>query len=419
MSSHDRFRELSALATIDQLTPGEKLELTKHLRECEICQEVHDDYLHIVQHQLPQGDAIPLHMKMEAKLFPNVELWDRIVARGRAEGLYFSTDVESDNHPRGPSHSFPKWTWLWRPALTLGVLATAMFLVTLPLNRQQRVLPSGNSDALAKRIQENQELHAQLTASRQTEELESAELIRLRKENSLSAQSLSKLESQLHEAQETVETLSAEIEAANSKSAGLAGVDRQQGTVIADLQAQIDKLERQRADYLSDLVSQEARIRDLNRSLQEATINFEREQQLMAASADVRRLMGARNLHIIDVHDVNGNSRSAKAFGRVLYAEGQSLIFYAFDLVNSPQSPAKYTFQAWGQRELETRSPRNLGTFQVDDHEQRRWVLKVNNPALLKGIDSVFVTAESLSDAKEPRGRKLLYAYIVGQPNHP
>jgi len=45
--------------------------------------------------------------------------------------------------------------------------------------------------------------------------------------------------------------------------------------------------------------------------------------------------------------------------------------------------------------------------------------LKVTDPTLLTGIDSVFVTAESLGDAKRPRGTKILYAYIGGQPNHP
>jgi hypothetical protein len=95
------------------------------------------------------------------------------------------------------------------------------------------------------------------------------------------------------------------------------------------------------------------------------------------------------------------------------------LVFYAFDLPSGRLTPAKYTFQAWGQRESVSHSVRNLGTFAVDDHEQRRWVLKVNDPKLLKGIDSVFVTAEALGDAGEPRGKKLLYAYIVGEPNHP
>ena len=139
----------------------------------------------------------------------------------------------------------------------------------------------------------------------------------------------------------------------------------------------------------------------------------------MLASKDVRQLMGARNLHIMDVHDTDGTGKSAKAFGRVFYAEGQSLIFYAFDLPGGKLTAAKYTFQAWGENEAVSHSMRKLGTFAVDDHEQRRWVLKVNDAKLLKGIDSVFVTAEISGDVGEPRGKKLLYAYVVGEPNHP
>jgi hypothetical protein len=116
---------------------------------------------------------------------------------------------------------------------------------------------------------------------------------------------------------------------------------------------------------------------------------------------------------------VGDSGRAAKAFGRVFYAEGESLIFYAFDLPSGGLTPAKYTFQAWGQREAEPLTVRNLGTFEVDDHEQRRWVLKIDDARLLKGIDSVFVTAESLRTTEAPRGKKLLYAYIGGQANHP
>jgi len=43
----------------------------------------------------------------------------------------------------------------------------------------------------------------------------------------------------------------------------------------------------------------------------------------------------------------------------------------------------------------------------------------MSDSKMLTGIDSVFVTAESLGEAKEPHGKKLLYAYIGGQPNHP
>jgi len=137
---------------------------------------------------------------------------------------------------------------------------------------------------------------------------------------------------------------------------------------------------------------------------------------LSGASSDVRRLMGARNLHIIDVHDVNASGKSTKSFGRVFYSEGQSLVFYAFDL---PTSKAKYFFKAWGQTEANERFVHDLGVFSIDDHEQRRWVLKVNDVRLLKGIDSVFVTAESSGDVAAPRGKRVLYAYLAGQANHP
>jgi hypothetical protein len=419
MSNHEHFKELCAIAAIGLLSSNEVGELNEHLRECEICREVHDDYSHLVQHRLPQADAIRWRMKLaQPKFAPDAELRDRFLARARAEGADFSEDVETVSYLPHSTSSYSRWTTQWRVALALGVSFAATFL-GIWLHRGQPVAPSGSVDTLAQKVHEDENLRAQLAALRQSAELESAQLARMRKENSLSEQSLQRLQRRLQNAQEQVETLSAQVQTSNSKSLELAEVNKQQGSVVGELQLQLDKFDRLRGDDLSQLVNQQERIRDLTASLEDGRMNLERERQLMAVSNDVRQLMGARNLHIIDVHDVNGDNRSAKAFGRVLYAEGQSLIFYAFDLPNGGLSPAKYTFQAWGQRELESRLPRNLGTFQVDDHEQRRWVLKVNNPALLAGIDSVFVTAESLGDAKQPSGKKLLYAYIVGQPNHP
>ncbi len=192
-----------------------------------------------------------------------------------------------------------------------------------------------------------------------------------------------------------------------------------EGATIGSLRGQYESLSHERAEMLNSHAILEAQVRNLTAALEEKSADLERERQLMAVSKDVRQLMGARNLHIMDVHDMGGSGENVRAFGRVFYAEGQSLIFYAFDLPNGKLTPAKYTFQAWGQREAASQSARNLGTFQVDDHEQRRWVLKVTDTALLTGIDSVFVTAESLDVAKSPGGKKLLYAYLAGQPNHP
>jgi hypothetical protein len=117
--------------------------------------------------------------------------------------------------------------------------------------------------------------------------------------------------------------------------------------------------------------------------------------------------MAARNLHIIDVYDFDGRGKRDKSFGRVFYTEGKSLIFYAFDLAQ--KGPASnVSFQAWGQREGAGTLTRNLGVFHVDDGMQKRWVLRVDD-----------VTVEPAPGRDKPSGKKLLYAYLGTQANHP
>jgi hypothetical protein len=241
----------------------------------------------------------------------------------------------------------------------------------------------------------------------------------MKKENVVSLDEEHKLQRQLDEARLQVERLSAVLQQTESEKSVMASTSEEEKATIANQRAQGDNLSRERAEMLSEMVNLESQVRNLTASIQEKTADLEREHQLMTLTKDVRQLMGARSLHILDVHDVGGGGKEAKAFGRGFYAEGQSLVFYAFNLPSEGGNHAKYTFQAWGQREPGPQSVRNPGTFEVDDHDQRRWVLTVNDPHLLAGIDSVFVTSESLSDSKEPRGEKVMYAYLAGQPNHP
>jgi hypothetical protein len=128
--------------------------------------------------------------------------------------------------------------------------------------------------------------------------------------------------------------------------------------------------------------------------------------------------MGARNLHIIDVADLDWRGKSKKSFGRVFYAEGRSLVFYAFDLPEKG-TISKVSFQAWGQRPSGGSGVKNLGVFHIDDHAQKRWVLRVEDPVLLGSIDSLFVTVEPGPGSDRPSGQKLLYAYLGTPVNHP
>lgn len=421
MSKHEYFQELSALAAIGQLSSNEDRELSNHLLECASCREVHRDYASVIQNRLPKADPIRWRIKSSIPTpAPDSEIRTRFLARARAEGVDFSSQAERP-HAITPLRSW--WTLhYWRPALAVASIAVVAISVALLPPKYQLAWRSSLAKANADSMQlarENDVMQIQIAALRQSVEGQSVQLDRLTRQKLVSQESQEVFQKQLNDARQQVTNLIAALHQAETEQARLASASHEKDVAAAELRARNDKFLRERADILSSRTMLEAQVRDLNESLRQATANLERERQLMAAGNDVRQLMGARNLHIMDVHDVGGGGKAAKAFGRVFYAEGQSLIFYAFDLPSGKLSPAKYTFQAWGQREAGPQAVRNLGTFEVDDHEQRRWVLKVNSPALLAGIDSVFVTAESLGDAKEPHGRKLMYAYIVGQPNHP
>jgi anti-sigma-K factor RskA len=79
---------------------------------------------------------------------------------------------------------------------------------------------------------------------------------------------------------------------------------------------------------------------------------------------------------------------------------------------------AKRGFQVWAVPEASKNSSRSLGWLRVDAKAQGRWVLKVENPELVKQINSVFVTLEPAAGGKQPSGPKMLYAYL-GAANHP
>jgi hypothetical protein len=123
---------------------------------------------------------------------------------------------------------------------------------------------------------------------------------------------------------------------------------------------------------------------------------------------------------VINVHDADGRGKEKKSFGRVFYTEGKSLIFYAYDLDEKKLANANDAFHAWGERLGQPSSVKSLGFLYVDDKQQKRWVVKVDDPQQLATIDSVFVTLEPHSDANEvPRGHKILYAFLGGVANHP
>jgi hypothetical protein len=179
-------------------------------------------------------------------------------------------------------------------------------------------------------------------------------------------------------------------------------------------------LRTRNADSQASFIADESRIRELSDQLAQKTAALQRDHQLMQEGRDIRDLMVARNLHIVDVFDTDTRGKTKPAFGRIFLTEGKSLVFYAYDLNESKLAQANYHYRVWGAKEGQGERARSLGIFYSDDKTERRWVFKCDDAKILSEIDSVFVTLEPPgSDATHPRGQRMMDAYLRGLPNHP
>jgi hypothetical protein len=218
---------------------------------------------------------------------------------------------------------------------------------------------------------------------------------------------------QLRQAREQLESLGSEIAGSRIAETRLSDQLRESELRLSGLTPELTRLQAVRSADTEIIASQKLRLRELTDRINAESDTIDRERKLLVADLDIRQLMGARNLHIVDVFDVDGKGKTQPPFGRVFYTEGKSLIFYAFDLKGGA------TFQAWGQREARDESAQSLGIFYVDDQKQNRWVLKFEDPKVLAEINAVFVTVEPPGGSLRPNRQKMLYAYLNATPNHP
>jgi hypothetical protein len=160
-------------------------------------------------------------------------------------------------------------------------------------------------------------------------------------------------------------------------------------------------------------------INKQEQQLDERQATIGRQQELLAHDRDVREVMGARNLYVVDVYDVLGTGETNKPYGRLFYTKGQKILFYAYDLDQAPGVKRASTFQAWGQRGPDKQHAVNLGIFYEDGAANKRWVLKSNDAKTLAEISAIFVTVEPDANSHNPRGKEVLFAFLRVEPNHP
>jgi hypothetical protein len=415
---HEFYEELSALAAIGELSGEELAELESHLSDCERCGAAAADFTSIVHSDLPS-----LHSDSRGWLdkLANFFAWGQVEQRFReradAQGYRFSPEVARCT---GVARVIPAPRGLVALAPIFLLAIAAIGVATVKYRKVHSNYSASPDSQAPSRSAETLRLNTQIQEDATTiGELQlklaetQSELKRDSERIAAAAQQREKLEN------ENAEWHTA-LDAERAKSLALNAQAAASDQKYAELNKTTRRIELDHDADALEIASQQRQLEELNAELKAQNEVVGEEKQLLSVGRDVRDMMGARNLHIIDVFDTDVNGSRRRAFGRVFYSEGKSLVFYAFDLTGggSPVN-VKHSFQAWGLRDGANESAKSLGIFFVDDVAQKRWVLKVENPTVLEQIDSVFVTVEPFGGAEKPSAHKLLYAFLQNQPNHP
>lgn len=416
--AHEYYEELCAVALVGQLSAQEQQELLSHLEECEICRRSADDFVYVLG-QLPITDPSNTLTGTE-DLLSEIRR-QRFLQNASAAGIPLSKEALEPGRPVSVLIPIGR-----RRIARFAIAAAACFIAAAGLvsllgrpnpvghtHDQTHTSVAADSATMygtekASRASDSQERlqfkdnpHAPATPAARDSEL-----------------ALASLKQQVAQLTEEKARLAAETESLQNEVSQLRASARQDAEAISEINAKYTRLSNDDAQAIATIMAQKTAIQELQEKEKVQVAEAERERQLNDAAKDVRQLMGARNLHIIDVHDLVAPDKQDKAFGRVFYSEGKSLVFYAFDLgKNMPTS--KVIFQAWGHREGKDFDVKSLGVFRVDHDAQSRWVLRVDDPELLSKIDTLYVTVEPAPGRVKPSGKKLLVAYLGGQPNHP
>jgi hypothetical protein len=404
LNTHEQYEELCALAASGQASEAELADLRSHLDGCPGCRSAAYDFTQISAQGLAQVAAKRLHCDIPSGMT------QRFVARARSEGIEIRREhVVPVVRPRRAN----EW-------LALGaVAALALVAALLAIGRHRApiaasphtdgAVPAANTAAPGV-LPQGQNEDAALREKLDSAQSEIASMRTAIREQRSELEATGKTQSSL-----TVQLSDAEQEAAKVRS------DKAQlETRIAGLESDLAKTRADKSMSDAVVAVQETELRNLRSKLVDQETALNQQEELAARGSDVRDLVVARNLHIIDVHDRDGDGKSQRAFGRIFYTEGKSLIFYAYDLTDPRKLDAKVSFYVWGERLGSEKPIRSLGIFHNDDRNDGRWVLTFDDPQVLAQINSVFVTAESSKKAiKEPGGRRVLFAFLGDKPNHP
>jgi hypothetical protein len=428
MLKHEHYQEICAVASIGQASGAELAELQQHMISCPECRQRYSDFMEIqASHYAVTTEDPELSATEASTCIDSALLRERFFKRAESQGIVFSHTGTEATLPDPRFLVFTPKNW---PALVMKTAAIAFLACAIALSgyylggRRVRTVSvaqhSFGSAGIAHVDAGVQQLRSRLT-NLEAENLSlTTELASLKSSYARATSAVMRLQDNNEETEKQRSALSAELKGRDATIDKLQKHVEENQAAMTSIRAELDRAQGGRVEDQASLIESRVRVRDLSEELAEKSSALEREKELLVAGRDVRELMASRNLHIVDVFDTDPKGKTRPAFGRIFLTEGKSLIFYAYDLNDPRVQSAGYHYRVWGKREGPSQRAKSLGIFYSDDKSQKRWVLQYDDPKVLQEIDSVFVTLEPPNgNQTQPKGDKLMYAYLRGQANHP
>lgn len=421
----ERYSELAALATAGGLTASDAAEVNQHIRSCRRCSIVYQQYLALSREGFGLLAALHEHRELN-------ERWDDTATR-RKLFARISQAEERMATPRASRRVFSQAAFAALAACLILAIGIVVWWRRSSVETSAKLAEASARGHLEETLSAKNSLNVRLAE-------QSDRISQLEAENSIEHQEADRLRTQLQElrrqlageresVRKGVDALTAnkmvfdeQMRVSSSQHDRLSAQLHDNTQASQYLQTEIANLRAERSKGLLHQGELELRVNQLTTANLDQERRLADSEQYLLSDRDIRELMGARNLYIADVFDVDSSSRTRRPFGRVFYTKGKSLIFYAFDLDRQPRVKSTSAFQVWGQKETthdQHERVRNLGMLYLDSETNRRWILRSDDPQTLAEIDAVFVTVEPHGGSAEPTGKPFLFAMLLKQANHP
>ena len=417
----DRADEMCCLHALGELSAEEGRRMEDHLCTCDRCRALMAEYRQIMFFDLP---AIAVTQSQDSIVESPSSLDEgRLLAsiRERATAVrQRHRDMPSPDRFALSISTAARQLFTGRIIAFAG-WATAAALV-LATGRASHVRPpqvrAGGTPQTAYQVNDFTAMQSQFAAAeRRTKELQS-QLLQARNQIKASESAFTRSTTQSQDLTALNSALQAQTQEQESKLTQQGAELELTRQRLKDEVAEGDTLRGKLTDVYDRLDKEKVETAKLQRIAASTTTHFPVYDQPLGES-EAKEILGARDLHIVDVYDVDGSGKSSRSYGRIYFVNRNQLIFYAFDLSKLESGHKVVAFQAWGFRQPQSSSVESLGLFYLDNATLNRWTLRISDPQVLSRIDSLFVTVEPPGGSPVPKGRRLLMASLAGPPNHP